>query len=808
MTTINRESLKEIIIAILLTLPFYLYGQQVEFDLDPQGYIKNWYNSGISETPYTKDFGKEADIPNEREILNKTPLEFDIPKINPFNENLSNGIKLKLYTMGSNIFVQNPKFFFTPTLIRSYSLTQIKSDKECDLTVSMATIVCKIRLWCNGVEVNTNSETKKVGRYEISSFKIPIKKGINTLFIRQIDLAVRDNVFDFSLRIEDNKENIKIVLPGDQNKIRDFFEADKWLQSISLSKDGTFSSNIPPVTTTKILPGNNIVINWGKDMTQMPIDISQKKELPIKIRVRSYLRNGTTMYRDFRIYSPQSNTEEKKEGLKSIQKEYVNKILNEDIKTTYYTPGVITLKLLNGHKLSSNDKKELYEICSGINKRKDCSDFYLAFILRLYILCNENLPDDIKETIKKTVINFRYWDDEKGSDAMYFYTENHRLLFNSCQMIAGDLFPNDIFTSSGRTGKQQKEIGYERVNNWMKEYETYGSEEFLGPGYIAVTLLAMLNVYDFTTNENQRKHMELLIDNTLRLAAISTFDGVCLGATGRAYDKELLNAEISSKQAMLSLFTSKLKTNYDYWATSFLTSKYHCNVNIDSLVNTHNIKDISNQGGAKLYIYKQKDYFISSLIIPSPEVKNKNNKDVYIPGEGLYQQHIWEAAIGGSARVFVTHPGSSTDITSNRPGYWGGNSICPTLNFKNNILTEIFNIPKHHPFQFTHAYFPFEEFDKYEIGKDGHWAFASKDNGYLALWCSTPLQVVNNAFGKCELRAYGGNVAWICILSSKKEESNFRTFVNRVKGLNPIYEINSKTVKLNGKHLLQWKESY
>ena len=54
------------------------------------------------------------------------------------------------------------------------------------------------------------------------------------------------------------------------------------------------------------------------------------------------------------------------------------------------------------------------------------------------------------------ILNFRYWIDEPGNDVMWFFSENHALLFHICQYYAGTLYPNEVFTCSGRTGRCQR----------------------------------------------------------------------------------------------------------------------------------------------------------------------------------------------------------------------------------------------------------------------------------------------------------------------------------------------------------------
>jgi hypothetical protein len=52
-------------------------------------------------------------------------------------------------------------------------------------------------------------------------------------------------------------------------------------------------------------------------------------------------------------------------------------------------------------------------------------DFPLAAILRLYQ--GNTLAEKERDRIKQTVLNFRYWHDEPGNDAMCFDSENQIL---------------------------------------------------------------------------------------------------------------------------------------------------------------------------------------------------------------------------------------------------------------------------------------------------------------------------------------------------------------------------------------------
>lgn len=49
---------------------------------------------------------------------------------------------------------------------------------------------------------------------------------------------------------------------------------------------------------------------------------------------------------------------------------------------------------------------------------------------------------------------YRYWADEPGDDVMWFFSENHALMFHICQYFAGKSMPERVFTCSGLTGRR------------------------------------------------------------------------------------------------------------------------------------------------------------------------------------------------------------------------------------------------------------------------------------------------------------------------------------------------------------------
>jgi hypothetical protein len=153
----------------------------------------------------------------------------------------------------------------------------------------------------------------------------------------------------------------------------------------------------------------------------------------------------------------------------------------------------------------------------------------------------------------------------------------------------------------------------------------------------------------------------------------------------------------------------------------------------------------------------------------------------YLPGGFSDQQHIWNCLLSSDVCVFATHPSGELQekgALSKSPGYWVGNGRNPhAVQFENRIMA-IYHIPeKKAAFEssisrFTHAYFPFDKFDR-TVLLDNR-VFGKLGATYVALISATPLERV----GVDELKQYGDKQFWICECSSSNVE-RFDEFIAR-----------------------------
>jgi len=189
----------------------------------------------------------------------------------------------------------------------------------------------------------------------------------------------------------------------------------------------------------------------------------------------------------------------------------------------------------------------IFSALNFINARKDCADFVLHGILRMLYQFSSPLPEgeglevrgftnSLLSHAKRTVLNFKYFPNEPGIDSLCTWTENHYILYTSAAYLAGQLYPDGIFTNSGETGKQKVELNRIRILRWLDLRFRTGFSEWLSHVYYDEDLTALLSLYDFANDEEIRHKAEMVIDLLLLDMALNSFKGVFGSTHGRAYE--------------------------------------------------------------------------------------------------------------------------------------------------------------------------------------------------------------------------------------------------------------------------------
>lgn len=415
-----------------------------------------------------------------------------------------------------------------------------------------------------------------------------------------------------------------------------------------------------------------------------------------------------------------------------------------------------------------------------VNRRGDCSDFDMVGLLGVIAryINKEEFPAELKSPLIEAVINFKYWFDEPGVDAMCYTTENHSILFHTCEILAGQLFPFETFSNTGETGTWHKEKGEGLALDWLRTRAATGFWEWDSNCYFDEDLLALSHLTSLAENENVMELSAMIMDKMLFTMAVNSFKGVFGSTHGRTYASQTKTPQLESTSGIgrlmwgMGVFNSSLRG-----LVALAISDYPFPLMIagiaadmpDEMLNRerHVIDDAGNE--INKVTYKTPDYMLSSV-------------QDYRPGEKGYQQHIWQATFDHNAVVFVTHPACVSEDGAHRPGFWTGNYVLPRVAQWQDVLVAVHKLPDDDWLGFTHAFFPGSVFDEIKM-RDG-WVFGQKGDGYIALTASTGLELVKRGTAAYkELRSYGKETVWMCHMGRAALDGSFEDFQNSITAL-------------------------
>jgi len=430
------------------------------------------------------------------------------------------------------------------------------------------------------------------------------------------------------------------------------------------------------------------------------------------------------------------------------------------------------------------------ESIGRINARADCSDFDLVGLLGVMYRYAEDpaFPEALKEPLEACVLNFKYWHDEPGTDAMCYDTENHSILFHTCEILAGQLYPDRVFANNGQTGQWHWEKGDRLALEWLRQRGTTGFTEWDSNCYFEEDLIALSHLFDLAETEDVCELAAVVIDKILYTIALNSFKGTFGSTHGRSYAPMIRSGQLEATSGI-----SRLMWGMGVWnqhirgIVSLACSEYEptpvfAEVAADP---SPEMWSRENHAGVNKVTYRTPDYMLCSV-------------QDYHPGEPGYQQHVWQATMGSDAVVFVNHPASMTEQGSRRPNLWSGNVSLPRVAQWKDALLAIYDLPEDDWMGFTHAYFPVGTFDEHRMRTAG-WAFARKGRAFLAITAIQGIELVQHGpTQRHELRSYGKENIWICFMGRPETDATFEDFQEKVLGLK--IEVDGLSVRCETPH--------
>ncbi|RCW55391.1 hypothetical protein [Halanaerobium sp. ST460_2HS_T2] len=792
----------------------------LEYIIEKGGYLNHWKISKLKERYYKSESDTmEAKIDNS--WLDKGFSIHQYPCRKEFLAEYRNKkIDFKSDLTAENIYFpfENPKversgFWFLPTYLESWAESQIDVPKTGEYKFILKT--CGgVKIWIDEKEViDFRPYTRNIEKTE--EFTIKLKKGSHRLSLFFNDLAERDTLYYFSLQL---KSNIRIKqfleTEKDLSKVRDienlldsaYFKVDTYREreiklyfsesfaedlNLEINAGGDFIDFIDGAKKEVVLAKNKKVVELG-NVLEYPMGFNHFKitvSIAENITISRYLT--LQIYQKELIYSPADNLEKRKENNLKFIIEHGETIAQK------------ALAMVSQKTKLDQAEKILRTELNGIEKRKDCSDFYLVPILWLWIKYRDDVFEaDFWNYTEKVIRDFRYWIDEKGSDVMWYFSENHALLFHVSELLAGQIFPEKEFTNAGIKGKNHYEKAKKRLKDWFERFFAEGFSEWNSTAYFPIDLIGFFALYELAADENLKKLAKKAIDMTFKLIAYNSHHGLMACSHGRSYEKELKGRYVNYTNAI-----SRVSWGVGYLneATNaqvlFCLSDYKPDPELKKYVDWNDTAGIifeNSQGKdnfVDLYLYKNSDYLLTSAV------------DFKAGGKG-YQEHINQLTIDAEALCWINHPGENVKVGFGRPSYWAGNGYLPRVAQYKNIQFLLFDIKKEHPVDFTHAYFPTYAFDEY-LKKDNYY-FARKNKAFFAITAAGKLNLVEKGINQNrELKSYGRKNSWMIRVGNRDEFKSFEYFIDKIS--NAYLDIKAEEIEFydpeHGKFYFNWGES-
>ncbi|MDN3019096.1 hypothetical protein PH210_23265 [Paenibacillus sp. BSR1-1] len=748
--------------------------------MDFTGDLNRWLTEGFAvfENPNRKEF-IEAELKVEKQRI-------DISEVSP-GRSLSYQSSTKtwqLYFPWKNKKIEQSGFWQQPTHLQSWAITNIRSNKAQKATFKLFTCG-SVNLWVNGEKVlqfspYTRNEEKNIG------FEVLLREGDNEFLVLSEDLAERDTLFYFRVDYL-GTEDLEMVLPIGDTSSEDIHLLEEALKNAYFPSDVLTSGEVSlyfenPLAGQVQLECEFKTEWWGekKELNRIvqpnceKVILGEVEELGMgNVLLSINIRYQTVVLQKnmFLQLYPENLVPQDVSDYLHIRKQqassFIAKYGKKDIHRAYLLA-------------KAGDDLELVELIvrdtlQVINARFDCSDFYFNQLFRFWADFHDTglFEESLWEECKQTILNYRYWFDEPGDDVMWFFSENHALLFHTCEYLAGQLFPDEIFPNANILGSVHVERAKVRLKKWFEKFNDEGLAEWNSSAYIPINVMGFLQVYDLVNDLELKSAAEQALDTTFRLMALNCHNGYLSCSHGRIYEKELKGNYNNATTSLLWIAYGKGNLNNSTFAAAALSMSEYEPPDYRSLIGLSADENVvfkhhqGTKGFVDLYTYKNRFGLLSSAV-------------EYRPGGSGYSEHVVHSTLSPEAIVWINHPGEETELGTGRPSFWAGNGQLPKVDQYHDIAFIHYRIDPESEIDYTHAYFPLTAFEQVEI--TGNWCFGKIRDSYIALYAKNGLILQTEGQNKKrELISIGRENKWILRNSHVQQFASFSQFITSIK---------------------------
>jgi hypothetical protein len=211
-----------------------------------------------------------------------------------------------------------------------------------------------------------------------------------------------------------------------------------------------------------------------------------------------------------------------------------------------------------------------------VNSRQDPSDFAMTSLVRLYLMNvgTGKITHEQEIAIKDAILNWKFWLDEPNTTYVEMWTENHQILNHSIEYLAGQTFPDEVFTNNGQSGRWHMEHARALLLQWIELRARTGFSEWDSETYYPEDLAPLLNLVDFANDPKVSTRAAMMVDVILFDVAVDSFYGQFATSSGRITAGSIKSANGSMTTiAALAWGQGKFTSISNMGAVALATSK-------------------------------------------------------------------------------------------------------------------------------------------------------------------------------------------------------------------------------------------
>jgi len=176
---------------------------------------------------------------------------------------------------------------------------------------------------------------------------------------------------------------------------------------------------------------------------------------------------------------------------------------------------------------------------------RDFDALDLLYILHVY-RDDPMLAPGLADKVEQALTSFKFWyvdpTPEGLRDDTWYWTENHQILFFTIEYLMGQLYPDRVMGTDGRTGRAHLERARAHLLRWIDLRARFGFSEWHSNVYYQEDFNGLLTLVELAEDEDIRTRAAMTLDLLLFDMALHTQRGAFGVTHGRSYKKDKMTS--------------------------------------------------------------------------------------------------------------------------------------------------------------------------------------------------------------------------------------------------------------------------